>query len=212
MAHVSEETTKGLTADVLKDIIDYPSNQNIKVDGITWFKEDSYKGTDYDWLSSVFEKASKKQSMENKGTSDFMVVKDNSNTIVVIECKAKTSDHSKYSNLDDYKINGYGSSEDTAKYAIDGALWYASFLADKYDVVAIAVSGQNIMECRLTSFVWPKNGDVLDVELLADGLLQNEMQSISKYEKDIDIVLERFAATEAEVKKELRRYTLSCLQ
>ncbi len=210
MAHVSEETTKGLTADVLKDIIDYPSNQNIKVDGITWFKEDSYKGTDYDWLSSVFEKASKKQSMENKGTPDFMVVKDNSNTIVVIECKAKTSDHSKYSNLDDYKINGYGSSEDTAKYAIDGALWYASFLADKYDVVAIAVSGQNIMESRLTSFVWPKNGDVLDVELLADGLLQNEMQSISKYEKDIDIVLERFAATEAEVKKELRRYTLSC--
>ena len=210
MAHVSEETTKGLTADVLKDIIDYPSNQNIKVDGITWFKEDSYKGTDYDWLSSVFEKASKKQSMENKGTPDFMVVKDNSNTIVVIECKAKTSDHSKYSNLDDYKINGYSSSEDTAKYAIDGALWYASFLADKYDVVAIAVSGQNIMESRLTSFVWPKNGDVLDVELLADGLLQNEMQSISKYEKDIDIVLERFAATEAEVKKELRRYTLSC--
>ena len=49
-----------------------------------------------------------------------------------------------------------------------------------------------------------------DVELLADGLLQNEMQSINKYEKDIDIVLERFAATEAEVKKELRRYTLSC--
>ena len=43
MSKASEETTKGLTADVLKDIIDYPSNQNIKVDGITWFKEDSYK-------------------------------------------------------------------------------------------------------------------------------------------------------------------------
>lgn len=48
MSKASEETTKGLTADVLKNIIDYPSNQNIKVDGITWFKEDSYKGTDYD--------------------------------------------------------------------------------------------------------------------------------------------------------------------
>lgn len=64
MSKASEETTKGLTADVLRDIIDYPSNQNIKVDGITWFKEDSYKGTDYNWLSDVFEKASKKQSME----------------------------------------------------------------------------------------------------------------------------------------------------
>lgn len=210
MSRASEEITKGLTSDILRDIIDYPSNQNITVDGITWFKEDSYKGTDYDWLSVIFEKASKKQSMENKGTPDFMVVKDNSNVIIVIECKAKTSDHSKYSYLDDYKINGFGSSEDTAKYAIDGALWYASFLSDKYDVIAIAVSGQNLIESRLTSFVWPKNGDASDVELLADGLLQNEMQSINKYEKDIDIVLERFAATEAEVKKELRRYTLSC--
>lgn len=210
MSKASEETTKGLTADVLREIIDYPSNQNIKVDGITWFKEDSYKGTDYNWLSAVFEKASKNQSMENKGTPDFIVTKDNSNIIVVIECKAKTSDHSKYSDLDDYKANGFGTSYDTAKYAIDGALWYASFLSDKYDVIAIAVSGQTLMENRITSFVWPKNGDVLDIELLSDGLLQNEMQSINKYEKDIEIVLERFAATEAEVKKELRRYTLSC--
>lgn len=156
MSKASEETTKGLTADVLREIIDYPSNQNIKVDGITWFKEDSYKGTDYNWLSAVFEKASKKQSMENKGTPDFIVTKDNSNIIVVIECKAKTSDHSKYSDLDDYKANGFGTSDDTAKYAIDGALWYASFLSDKYDVIAIAVSGQTLMENRITSFVWPK--------------------------------------------------------
>lgn len=210
MSKASEEITKGLTSDILRNIIDYPSNQNIKVDGITWFKEDSYKGTDYDWLSYVFEKASKKQSMENKGTPDFMVVKDNSNVIVVIECKAKTADHSKYSNLDDYKINGFGSSDDTAKYAINGALWYASFLADRYDVIAIGVSGQNLTESKLTSFVWPKNGDIFDVELLADGTLEDSMQSINQYEKDIDIVLERFAATEAEVKKELRRYTLSC--
>lgn len=210
MGKASEETTKGLTADVLRDIIDYPSNQNIKVDGITWFKEDSYKGTDYNWLSTVFEKASKKQSMENKGTPDFIVTKDNSNIIVVIECKAKTSDHSKYSNLDDYKVNGFGTSDDTAKYAIDGALWYASFLSDKYDVIAIAVSGQTLIENRITSFVWPKNGAGLDIELLADGLLQNEMQPINKYEKDIEVVLERYTATEAEVKKELRRYTLSC--
>lgn len=210
MSKASEEITKGLTSDILRDIIDYPSNQNIKVDGITWFKEDSYKGTDHDWLSDIFEKASKKQNMENKGTPDFMVVKDNSNVIVVIECKAKTSEHSKYSNLDDYKINGFGSSDDTSKYAIDDALWYASFLSDRYDVVAIGVSGQNLTESKLTSFVWPKNGDVFDIEILADGTLEDSMQSINEYEKDIDIVLERFAATEAEVKKELRRYTLSC--
>ena len=29
----SEETTKGLTSDILKDIIDYPSNQNSELLG-----------------------------------------------------------------------------------------------------------------------------------------------------------------------------------
>ena len=46
MAKESEEITKGLTAGKLKDIDGYPCDQNIKVDGITWYKEDSYKGTE----------------------------------------------------------------------------------------------------------------------------------------------------------------------
>ncbi len=44
MAIISEETTKGLVAGKLKNIIGYPTAQNTKVDGITWFKEDSYIG------------------------------------------------------------------------------------------------------------------------------------------------------------------------
>ncbi|MCH5320192.1 MAG: N-6 DNA methylase [Eubacterium sp.] len=210
MSKASEETTKGLTADMLSEIPDYPSKQNNKVDGITWFKEDSYKGTDYNWISDVFSKASKKQTMGNKGTPDFMVVKDNSNVIIVIECKAETNEHSRYSNIEEYKLNGFGSSDDTEKYAIDGALWYASFLSDNYDVVAIAISGQTNIKSRITSFVWPKNAEVSDIEIITDGTLEDDIPSINQYEKDIDIVLERFAETEAEVKKELRRYTLSC--
>ena len=56
MAKASEETTKGLTADKLKEIDGYPDAQNTTVDGVTWFKEDSYKGTSYDWLCKVFKK------------------------------------------------------------------------------------------------------------------------------------------------------------
>ena len=210
MSKASEERTKGLTADVLAETSDYPTKQNVKVDGITWFKEDSYKGTDYNWLTDVFAKASKKQSLDNKGTPDFMVVKDNLNVILVIECKANTANHSRFSDIEDYKSLGYGSPDDTEKYAIDGALWYASFLSDRYDVVAIAISGQSILESRVTSFVLPKNADITDIQLITDGTLKDGIPSITQYEKDIDIVLERFAETEAEVKKELRRYTLSC--
>lgn len=43
MASVSEEKTKGLTADKLMNIEGYPTAQNVTVDGVTWFKEDSYK-------------------------------------------------------------------------------------------------------------------------------------------------------------------------
>ena len=85
MASVSEEKTKGLTADKLMNIEGYPTAQNVTVDGVTWFKEDSYKNTAYHKLYEVFAKASKKQSMRSRGTPDFIVTLDNSEIIVVIE-------------------------------------------------------------------------------------------------------------------------------
>lgn len=109
----SEETTKGMVADRLKDIDGYPTTQNVCVDGITWFKEDSYKGTAYDWLSGVFSTATKKQSGKDKGTPDFIITKDNSNVIIVIECKGNEKDHSKYSDVKEYKLNGFGDAIDT---------------------------------------------------------------------------------------------------
>ena len=70
----SEETTKGLVADKLKEIDGYPMAQNTTVDGITWFKEDSYKGTSYDWLKDVFKKASKKQTISISSPCHFYFV------------------------------------------------------------------------------------------------------------------------------------------
>ena len=58
--------------------------------------------------------------------------------------------------------------------------------------------------------MWPKGGNVADIEIIEDGILSTQLVSIHNYEKDADIVLGRFAATEAEIRKELRRYTLQC--
>lgn len=206
----SEEKTKGLTADKLKAIEDYPTAQDITVDGITWFKEDSYKGTAYDRLSAIFEKASKKQTKRSKGTPDFMVTLDNSEIIVVIECKGDVDDHSMLSDVTEYKKHGYGSPDETEKYAINGSLWYASFLKAYYDVISIGISGQSESEARVTSFVWPKGEDISEIELIEDGHLDDSLVSIKQYQKDADIVLGRFADTEEEVRRELRRYTLDC--
>ena len=85
----SEELTKGIVAGKLSSLDGYASKQNVANNGIIWFKEDSFKGTSYNWLKDVFAKASKKQNLSGRGTPDFLVVKEKSNVIVVIEWKAE---------------------------------------------------------------------------------------------------------------------------
>lgn len=210
MVRKSEEKTKGFVTNKLKSIEGYPSQQDTILNGIIWFKEDSYKVGKYSWLGNIFEKATKKQTGDSRGTPDYIVIKENSDIIIIIECKAAKNRHSTYDKPEMYKTFGFGNMEETQNYAVNGALWYASFLTDKYDVIAIGVSGQEEFDSSVTSFVWPKGGTIADIEVLEDGSLINSIVSIDQYKKDIDIVLHRFASTEEEIRKELRRYTLAC--
>ena len=207
----SEETTKGLVANKLKGIEHYPMAQNTTVGGIAWYKEDSYKGTQYDWLKEIFKKASKKQTMRSKGTPDYVVTLDDSDIIVIIECKGNAEDHSVFGdNIEEYARHGYGGPEETEKYAINGALWYASFLKADYDVIAVGISGQTESDAKVTSFVWPKGEDISNIVPIENGYLDESLVSIKQYQKDIDTVLGRRAKTEEAIRKQLRRYTLDC--
>ncbi len=210
----SEELTKGIVAGKLGTLKEYSSEQNTINNGAVWFKEDSYKGTAYNWLKDVFAKASKKQTRTERGIPDFIIVKEKSDIIIVIECKAEVkgigSRHSMFDNVEQYKLYGYGTPAETEQYAINGALYYATFLNQDYDVVAVGISGQSRSELRITSFVLPKGGELSDIEVLEDGGYDSAELSISQYEKTIDIVLNRHAATEEVIRKELRKYTLSC--
>lgn len=69
----------------------------------------------------------------------------NSNYIIVIECKAKPSQHES-ANRDKPK-----------DYAVDGALHYAKALKNEFSVIAIAVSGETIEELQVSHFYWKKN-------------------------------------------------------
>jgi hypothetical protein len=40
------------------------------------------------------------------------------------------------------------------KFAADGALYYAKFLKEEYNVVAIAVSGTKKDDCKVSTFFW----------------------------------------------------------
>lgn len=72
----------------------------------------------------------------------------NSNYLIVVECKAKASDHES-PNRDKPK-----------DYAVDGVLHYAKALSNGFNVVAIAVSGETEDEAIVSHFYWKKEAQM----------------------------------------------------
>lgn len=68
--------------------------------------------------------------------------------IIVVECKAST----KYHQSKDKK--------QYAQYAVDGALLYAEYLKNDFDVIAIAVSGETEREVKISNFLWLKQKEI----------------------------------------------------
>lgn len=72
---------------------------------------------------------------------------DDIHIIIVVECKNNVSKH----NSSDFnKPNGF---------AVDGALYYAKFLKNEYNVVAVAISGTNTSNMKVDAFYWMKGYD-----------------------------------------------------
>lgn len=60
--------------------------------------------------------------------------------IIVVECKA------------DAKFHKSADGESPALYAVDGALHYSAFLSKEYNVISIAVSGNDLDKLKISSF------------------------------------------------------------
>ena len=90
----------------------------------------------------------------------------------MIECKAKNIQHeSKYRKQ--YK-----------DYAVDGVLLYASYLKDGFNTTAIAVSGNNDENKKISSFLWLKEHctfkNIQDTIFLNPSEISNIIQKQSK--------------------------------
>jgi type I restriction-modification system DNA methylase subunit len=72
---------------------------------------------------------------------------DDIKTIIVIECKNTTNKH-RSENFDFPNA-----------YAIDGALYYAKFLKEEYNVIAVAISGTKKENMKVNAFYWEKAHD-----------------------------------------------------
>ncbi|MBP5287008.1 MAG: N-6 DNA methylase [Elusimicrobiales bacterium] len=81
-----------------------------------------------------------------KAQPEFIITFDNDrNTIIVIECKKSINRHISE------KLN------QPKDYAVDGVLYYSKFLKSDYNVIAIAVSGTNKNNLKISTFDWRKN-------------------------------------------------------
>ena len=108
-------------------------------------------------IDKLLRNASKKGN--GAGYPEFIIsYKDNLDFLIVVECKPDITKHESKTR-DKYN-----------SHAVDGALLYASFLAKEYDVLAVAVSGENTNELKTSHFLLLK-GTSNPVELFSNKLL-----------------------------------------
>ena len=152
-------------------------------------------------IDKLLKNASK--SGNGKGYPDFIIqYKDNPNFIIVIECKANFKNH-KSENLDKYK-----------NYAVDGVQLYSSFLSKEYDILAIAVSGEDREKLKISHFLQLKNTKDINPIFNDDKLLNladyengyktderkfnQDFQELLKYSKTLNDTLHTFKVKENE--------------
>ena len=100
----------------------------------------------------------------NPAKPDFIITfNEFHDTIIVIECKTQLNKHeSKERNR-------------PKNYAVDGVLYYAKFLKEEYNVIAIAISGVNPKTFKSTTFHWEKNKEDYDeLKHLKDNIFYPE--------------------------------------
>ena len=124
------------------------------------------------------------KSGTGKGFPEFLVSfpAQNSNYIIVIECKPDTTKHESASH------------DKPSLFAVDGALHYSGFLCAEFDVIAIAVSGQNKEELKISTFKRSKgsseytNENTTKLLSVNDYLKLFDNESFADNLRNIDII------------------------
>ncbi|MCL1862505.1 MAG: SAM-dependent methyltransferase [Defluviitaleaceae bacterium] len=88
------------------------------------------------------------QGGNGKAKPEYIItMNDDANTIIVVECKSAVKKHVS-ENLDNPR-----------NFAVDGVIYYAKFLKEEYNVVAIAISGTTLANMKVDTFHWLKGQD-----------------------------------------------------
>lgn len=133
-------------------------------------------------IDKLLKSASKKGS--GRGYPEFLIsYKENSDLLIVIECKADVTKHESKSR-DKY-----------SDYAVDGVLLYSSYLSKSFDVLAIAVSGETKRNIKISHFLHLKGErkatEIFDDKLFsAEDYLNGYLKSPEKFRQDYKTLLD----------------------
>lgn len=84
------------------------------------------------------------QGGTGKAKPEFVItLNEEPNTLIVVECKKSKAKHESPGR------------DKPRNFAVDGVLYYAKFLKDGYNVIAVAVSGTKKDDCKVSTFHWP---------------------------------------------------------
>ena len=108
-------------------------------------------------IAKLLKTASKKGT--GAGFPDFIITyQTNSDLLIVLECKAEITKHESQ-NKDRY-----------SQYAVDGVLLYSAYLSKEFDVLSIAVSGENKKNLKVSHFL-QLQGEKRAIQKFGDTLL-----------------------------------------
>ena len=102
------------------------------------------------------------QGGNGKSKPEYIIaMNDDANTVIVVECKNTVKKHASA---------GLSNPRD---FSVDGALYYAKFLKEEYNVIAVAVSGTTLANMKVDTFHWLKGQDTyLPLKKATDIILE----------------------------------------
>lgn len=141
------------------------------------------------------------QGGNGKAKPEYIIKFDtDQNRIIVVECKKSTKQHSTP------MFNRPNA------YAVDGVLYYAKFLKESFDVIAIAISGTKKDNLKVNTFFWQKGQEnFLELKKAQDIILEpkNYLKLISGEKLQKKYSIEEIRETALDLHNKLREIKVS---
>lgn len=131
-------------------------------------------------ISQLLSRASKSKTGKS-GYPEYIIYDSKRDLVVVIEDKKDVNMHVYGDIIDNNEETSMNSGiQKVDEYAVNGAIWYAQHLKDDFDVIAIGISGNNIDNLIIDTFVWNKEAESFN------NLNIHEIVSMNEYRKLLD--------------------------